>query len=121
MALHCRGAQAVLLGLFVRFFSSRLGDQPFGFVDSRAQRVLDGLAQGRHLACDLAVQSAHDGGLAFDGLAHAVDQNGRGLKQVDHLIEAVAKEIGCDGHMGPQKHPEKDSIEYQSESFEHWA
>jgi hypothetical protein len=33
---------------------------------------------------------------------HAVGQNGQWMAQVDHLIEAVTKEIGGDGHMAPR-------------------
>jgi hypothetical protein len=36
------------------------------------------------------------------------------------LIEAVAKEIGGDGHMGLKNSQKTGSIEYQCESFEHW-
>jgi hypothetical protein len=42
------------------------------------------------------------------------------MTQVDHLIEAVTKEIGGDGHMGLKNSQETGSIEYQCGSFEHW-
>jgi hypothetical protein len=42
------------------------------------------------------------------------------MTQIDHLIEAVAKEIGGDGHMGLKNSQETGSIEYQCGSFEHW-
>jgi hypothetical protein len=43
------------------------------------------------------------------------------MTQVDHLIEAVAKEIGGDGHMDLKNSQKTGSIEYQYASFEHWA
>jgi hypothetical protein len=188
-ALDFWGVPAVQLGLFVlSLFAARLGDQPFGFVDARAQSVLDGPTQGRHLACDLAAeldqlgwvagpavfkvfvarkvlssgclapaldevfvasvegvfevqQGDHQAGgqagatgfgdastgnhfgrtkqvrifdlparahlagkvvgkRSFDFLpSHAVGQNGQWVPKVDHLIEAVTKEIGGDVHM----------------------
>lgn len=74
------GVPAVQLGLFVlSLFAARLSDQPFGFVDAHAQGLLNSLAQSRHLACDLAVQSAYDGALAFDGFAHAFELTGMGV------------------------------------------
>jgi len=42
------------------------------------------------------------------------------MAQIDHLIEAVAKEISCDGHMGLKNSQKTGSIEYQCGSFEHW-
>jgi hypothetical protein len=42
------------------------------------------------------------------------------MTQVDHLIEAVAKEIGGDGHMGLKNSQKTGSIEYQCGSFENW-
>ena len=51
---------------------------------------------------------------------HAVGQNGQWMTQVDHLIEAVTKEIGGDGHMGLKNSQKTGSIKYQCGSFEHW-
>jgi hypothetical protein len=48
---------------------------------------------------------------------HAVGQNGQWMTQVDHLIEAVAKEIGGDGHLGLKNSQKTGSIEYQCGSF----
>jgi hypothetical protein len=42
------------------------------------------------------------------------------MTQVDHLIEAVAKEIGGDGRMGLKNSQKTDSIGYQCGRFEHW-
>jgi hypothetical protein len=42
------------------------------------------------------------------------------MMQFDHLIEAVTKEIGADGHMGFKNSQKKGSIEYQCESFKQW-
>jgi hypothetical protein len=39
---------------------------------------------------------------------------------VDHLIEAVSKEIGDGGHIGLKNSQKTDSIEYQCGSFEYW-
>ncbi len=46
---------------------------------AHAQGLLNGLAQSRHLACDLGVQSPHDGALALDHLAHAFELAGMGV------------------------------------------
>ena len=71
---HTSQDVAAQLGLYgLLFFAARLGDQPFGFVDAHAQGFLNGLAQGRQLAWDFAVQSAHDGALALDHLALAFE------------------------------------------------
>lgn len=45
------GVPAVQLGMFVlSLIAARMGVQPFDFLDAHAQRVLNGLAQSRHLA-----------------------------------------------------------------------
>jgi len=70
-------------------------------------RVFDLLASA-HLAGKEVDQRS------FDFLPrHAVCQNGQWMTQVDHLIEAVAKEIGGDGLMGIKNSQETGSIKYQ--------
>lgn len=57
---------------------------------------------------------------SFDFLPRYADgQNGQWMTQVDHLIEAVAKEIDGDGHMGLKNSQKTGSIEFQCGSFEH--
>lgn len=71
-ALDFWGVPAVKLGLIVfGLVVARLRDQPLVFVDALAKDFLHNLAQSTHLARDLTVQSAHDGGLAFDHFAYA--------------------------------------------------
>jgi hypothetical protein len=41
------------------------------------------------------------------------------MAQIDHLIVAVAKEIGGDGHMGLKNSQKTSSIGYQYGSFEY--
>jgi hypothetical protein len=44
----------------------------------------------------------------------------QGMMQVDHLIEAVTKKIGGDGHMDLKNSQTAVSIENQYGSFAHW-
>jgi len=42
------------------------------------------------------------------------------MTQVDHLIEAVVKEISGDGHKGFKNFQKTGAIEYQCGTLEHW-
>lgn len=50
-----------------------------GFVQGLAQCFAHGSPDGAGLSFDLALQSTHDGALAFDGPAHAFELAGMGI------------------------------------------
>jgi hypothetical protein len=90
------------------------GDASTGnyFGCSKQVRVFDLLASA-YLA------SKETGLRSFDFLSrHSVGQNGQWMTQIDHFIEAVAKEIGGFARMGSKNAMNTDSIEFQCGSFE---